>query len=103
MDLIFQVFDEVVPRDGDDRAEERDPGARHHHRRRHGHEHPPQGRQNDHQEQRPGQLGDDQYSRQQHPVILLKLRIMKGLTQYGVTRQVPMRKALKVLNIRNRG
>ena len=78
--MIFQVFDEVVPRDGDDRAEERDPGARHHHRRRHGHEHPPQGRQNDHQEQRPGQLGDDQYSRQQHPVIILKLRIMNGLT-----------------------
>ena len=69
MDLIFfQVFDEVVPRDGDDRAEERDPGARHHHRRRHGHEHPPQGRQDDHQEPRPRQPRDHQHPRQQHQV-----------------------------------
>ena len=50
-----QVSDEALSRVRDDRVEERDSGARHDRRRRRGHEHAPQGGQDDSQEQGPSQ------------------------------------------------
>lgn len=59
-----QVPNEAEPRDGDHRAEERDAGARNHHRSGCQYEYSSQSSQNDAEEQRTGTAGDAEYSRE---------------------------------------
>ena len=66
---VGQISDEAQSRDGHHRAQERNPGERHHLRRGRGDEHPPEERQDDPQEQGPRQPGGPLHPREQHPIL----------------------------------
>ena len=64
-----EVLDEVEPRDSDNRAQERDPGARNHPGRGRGHEHSSQDRQDDSEEQGPRHSRPAFHQRKQHQIL----------------------------------
>lgn len=66
---ILQVFNEIVPWNGDDGAEKRHPIARHHHRRGCGDEYALESGEADAQEPEPHQFGHADDKGQQHQVL----------------------------------